>query len=136
MLGSTSATARRRCLLCPISSSSSSSSSSGRRLLSTARAFGPKDVRFRQAAAVSGRSVLRVSGSDAHRFLNGLAAVRLPDLVLDQDSSSGPPRPVYGAFLHAQVRSVSHNRLVVGGWGGESELWRRSDVLPPRPHRR
>ena len=91
------------------SSSCCSASSTSRRLIFTRRSFAspsggpqrsftPRDVAFPSCAPVPARSVLRVSGSDAQRFLNGLAAVRIPDLTEES-------RAFYAAFLHAQVGS-------------------------------
>lgn len=77
----------------PTPSASSTVALASRRGLAT---IAPGQVAFARAAPVPGRSVLKVTGRDAPKFLNGLAAVRIPETF--------EGRPFYGAFLHAQVR--------------------------------
>lgn len=62
----------------------------------------PGQVPFPRASIVPGRSVLKVQGKDAPLFLNGLAAVKIPETF--------EGRPFYGAFLHAQVRRITSAR--------------------------
>lgn len=113
MLGSTSSTAsalliRRRtsCLACKRSRRQLGSSPPP--AAGPVRTFNREDVAFPFCAPVPGRSVLRITGRDASRFLNGLAAVRIPE-TLETGLS-----PLYAAFLHAQVSAREPSRLMGG----------------------
>lgn len=57
------------------------------------------------AAPVPHRSVLSLSGSQASEFLNGILASSV--------NQTGPHRPMFSTFLHAQVSNFYHIEPVI-----------------------